>query len=154
MAGQYLMPHNYHLVLHFWWSPRQSRHCPPLSILQERYCSYQASRCCQDKNHFALIGLTTTTSNTVERNTSLVTICLYFLLNQFTPMQIKFAFAANISKLGLQYPSPLCRLKWTVTHVIGLHVKLTILGEYDVALTTILGMLISNIVLMVDTWAH
>jgi hypothetical protein len=45
----------------------------------------------------------------------------------------------------VQYPSPLCRLKWAVTLVIGLHVKLTILGEYDVALTTILGMLISNI---------
>jgi hypothetical protein len=38
--------------------------------------------------------------------------------------------------------------------VIGLHVKLTILGEYDVALTTILGILISNIVLTVDTRAH
>ncbi len=54
----------------------------------------------------------------------------------------------------MQYPSPLCRLKWAVTHVIGLHVKLTILGEYDVASTTILGILISNIVLMVDTRAH
>ena len=41
-----------------------------------------------------------------------------------------------------------------VTHVIGLHVKLTILEECDVALTTILGMLISNIVLTVDTRAH
>jgi hypothetical protein len=38
--------------------------------------------------------------------------------------------------------------------VIGLHLKLTIFGEYDVALTTILGMLISNIVLTVDTRAH
>jgi hypothetical protein len=55
---------------------------------------------------------------------------------------------------GLQYPSPLCRLKWAFTHVIGLHVKLTILGEYDVASSTIIGMLISNIVLMVDTRAH
>ncbi len=54
----------------------------------------------------------------------------------------------------MQYPSPLCRLTWVVTHVIGLHVKFTILGECDVALTTILGMLISNIVLMVDTMAH
>ena len=48
----------------------------------------------------------------------------------------------------MQYPSPLCRLKWAVTHVIGLHVKLTILGECDVALTTILDILISNIVLI------
>jgi hypothetical protein len=54
----------------------------------------------------------------------------------------------------VQYPSLLCRLKWAVTHVIGLHVELTILGEYDVALTTILGILISNIVLAVDTSAH
>ncbi len=54
----------------------------------------------------------------------------------------------------MQYPSPLCRLKWAVKHVIGLHVKLTILKEFDVALTTILGMLISNIVLRVDTRAH
>jgi hypothetical protein len=54
----------------------------------------------------------------------------------------------------LQYPSPLCRLTWAVTHVIGLHVKLTILGECDVASTTILGMLMSNIVLTVDTRAH
>ncbi len=38
--------------------------------------------------------------------------------------------------------------------MIGLHVKLTILGEDDVASTTFLGMLISNIVLMVDTKAH
>jgi hypothetical protein len=38
--------------------------------------------------------------------------------------------------------------------MIGLHVKLTRLGGYDVASTTILGMLISNIVLMVDTKAH
>jgi hypothetical protein len=29
----------------------------------------------------------------------------------------------------LQYPSPLHRLTWAVTHVIGLHVKLTILGS-------------------------
>jgi hypothetical protein len=35
-------------------------------------------------------------------------------------------------------------LKWAVTHVIGLHFKLTILGEYDVALTKNLGMLISK----------
>jgi hypothetical protein len=55
---------------------------------------------------------------------------------------------------SLQYPSPLCRLTWAVTHVIGLHVKLTILGECDVALMTIFGMLISNIVLTVDTRAH
>jgi hypothetical protein len=55
---------------------------------------------------------------------------------------------------NLQYPSPLCRLEWAVTHVIGLHVELTILRECDVALTNILGMLISNIVLMVDTRAH
>jgi hypothetical protein len=54
----------------------------------------------------------------------------------------------------VQYPSPLCRLTWVVTQVIGLHVKLTILREYDVASMTILGMLISNIVLMVDTRAH
>jgi hypothetical protein len=54
----------------------------------------------------------------------------------------------------VQFPSPLCRLKWTVTDVIGLQVKLTILGEYDVASMTILGMLISNIVLTVDTRAH
>ncbi len=54
----------------------------------------------------------------------------------------------------MQYPSLLCRLTWAVTHVIGLHVKLTILGECDVALTTILGMLMSNIVLTVDTRAH
>jgi hypothetical protein len=38
--------------------------------------------------------------------------------------------------------------------MIGLHVKITILGECDVASTTILGMLISNIVLTVDTMAH
>jgi hypothetical protein len=38
--------------------------------------------------------------------------------------------------------------------VIGPHVELTILGESDVALTTILGMLISNIVLTVDTRAN
>jgi hypothetical protein len=38
--------------------------------------------------------------------------------------------------------------------MIGLHVKLTILRECDVALMTILGMLISNIVLTVDTRAH
>jgi hypothetical protein len=43
----------------------------------------------------------------------------------------------------LQYPSPLCRLKWVVIHVIGLHVKLTILGEYDVASMTIVGIPIS-----------
>jgi hypothetical protein len=55
---------------------------------------------------------------------------------------------------SLQYSSPLCRLTWAVTHMIGLHVKLTILGECDVALTTILGMLMSNIVLMVDTRTH
>jgi hypothetical protein len=55
---------------------------------------------------------------------------------------------------GMQYPSPLFRLKWAVTHVIGLHVKLTILGECDVASTTILGMPISNILLTVDTRAH
>jgi hypothetical protein len=54
----------------------------------------------------------------------------------------------------LQYPSPLCRLKWAVTHVIGLHVELIILGEYDVASTTIVGILISNIVFTVDTRAH
>jgi hypothetical protein len=54
----------------------------------------------------------------------------------------------------LHYPSPLCSLKWAVTHVIGLHVELTILVEYDVASMTILGILISNIVLMVDTRAH
>ena len=39
-------------------------------------------------------------------------------------------------------------------HVIGLHVELTILGECDVALTTILDILMSNIVLTVDTRAH
>ncbi len=33
----------------------------------------------------------------------------------------------------LQYPSPLCRLTWAVTHMIGLHIKLTILRECDVA---------------------
>jgi hypothetical protein len=55
--------------------------------------------------------------------------------------------------LPLQYPSPLCRLTWAVTHVIGLHIELTILGECDVASTTILGMLMSNIVLTVDTRA-
>jgi hypothetical protein len=54
----------------------------------------------------------------------------------------------------LQYPSPLCRLTWVVTHMIGLHIELTLLGECDVASTTILGMLISNIVLRVDTRAH
>ncbi len=54
----------------------------------------------------------------------------------------------------MQYPSPLCRFTWVVTHVIGLHVELTILGEYDVASMTILGILISNIVLTVDTRAH
>ncbi len=48
----------------------------------------------------------------------------------------------------MQYPSPLCRLIWAVKHVIGLHVKLTTLGECDVALTTILDILISNIVLI------
>jgi hypothetical protein len=47
-------------------------------------------------------------------------------------------------------------LKWAVTHVIGLHVELTILGEYDVASTTIAGILMSNLVIvfMVDTRAH
>ncbi len=54
----------------------------------------------------------------------------------------------------LQYPSPMCRLTWAVTHVIGLHVKLTILGECDVALMTILGTLMFNIVLTVDARAH
>ncbi len=38
--------------------------------------------------------------------------------------------------------------------MIGLHVTLTIIGECDVALTTILGVLMSNIVLTVDTRAH
>jgi hypothetical protein len=38
--------------------------------------------------------------------------------------------------------------------MISLHVELTILGECDVASMTILGMLISNIVLMVDTRAR
>ena len=38
--------------------------------------------------------------------------------------------------------------------MIGLRIELTILGECDVALTTILGMLISNIVLTVDTRAN
>jgi hypothetical protein len=42
-----------------------------------------------------------------------------------------------------QYPSPLCSLKWAVTHVIGLHIELTILGEYGVASTTIVVILIS-----------
>jgi hypothetical protein len=44
-----------------------------------------------------------------------------------------------IDQIGecLQYPSPLCRLIWAVTHVIGLHLELTTLGECDVALTTI-----------------
>ncbi len=41
-----------------------------------------------------------------------------------------------------------------VTHVIGLHIKLTMLRECDVALMTISGMLMSNIVLMVDTRTH
>ncbi len=54
----------------------------------------------------------------------------------------------------MQYPSPLCRLKWAVTHVVGLHVELTILGQYDVALTTIVGIIISNIVFTVDARAH
>jgi hypothetical protein len=54
----------------------------------------------------------------------------------------------------LQYPSPLCRLQWAVTHAIGLQVKLTILEEYDVALMAIVGILISNIVFMVDIRAH
>jgi hypothetical protein len=54
----------------------------------------------------------------------------------------------------LQYPSPLCRLTWVVTHMIGLHIELTMLEECDVASMTILGMLISNIVLTVDTRAH
>ena len=48
----------------------------------------------------------------------------------------------------MQYPSPLCRLIWAVTHVIGLHVELTTLGECDVALTTFLDILISNVVLI------
>ncbi len=67
---------------------------------------------------------------------------------------------AGLAMLGatpqaaLQYPSPLCRLIWVVTHMIGLHVELTILGECDVASTTISGMLMSNIVLTVDTRAH
>jgi hypothetical protein len=38
--------------------------------------------------------------------------------------------------------------------MIGLHVKLTIIGECDVASMTFLGMLMSNIVLTVDTRAH
>jgi hypothetical protein len=54
----------------------------------------------------------------------------------------------------VQYPSPPCRLAWAVTHVIVLNVKLTILREYDVALMTIVGILISNIGFMVDTRAH
>ncbi len=40
----------------------------------------------------------------------------------------------------LQYPSPLCRLEWAFTHVIGLHIELTILGEYDVVSMFILGL--------------
>jgi hypothetical protein len=54
----------------------------------------------------------------------------------------------------VQYPSPLCRFKWAVTYVIGLHIEPTILGEYDVALMPIVGILISNIVFTVDTRAH
>ncbi len=54
--------------------------------------------------------------------------------------------------MSSHYPSPLCRLKWAVTHVIGLHVELTMLGEYDGALMTII--LISNIVFVVVTRAH
>ncbi len=42
-------------------------------------------------------------------------------------------------------------LKWAVTHVIGLHVELTILREYDVASTTVADILISNKVFTVDT---
>ena len=42
-------------------------------------------------------------------------------------------------------PSPLCRLKWAVTHVIGLHIELTILGEYDVASKTIVGTLLCSL---------
>ena len=57
-------------------------------------------------------------------------------------------------KWGVQYPSPPCRLAWAVTHVIVLNVKLTILREYDVALMTIVGILISNIIFTVDTRAH
>ncbi len=38
--------------------------------------------------------------------------------------------------------------------MIGLQVKLTILGEYDVASTTIVGILISSIVFTVDTSAQ
>jgi hypothetical protein len=45
-------------------------------------------------------------------------------------------------------------LTWAVTYVIGLHAKLTILGECDVASTTVLGMLVSNKVLTVDTRDH
>jgi hypothetical protein len=37
---------------------------------------------------------------------------------------------------------------------IDLHIKVTILGERDVASTNILGMLISKIVLTVDTRAQ
>ncbi len=41
-----------------------------------------------------------------------------------------------------------------VTHVIGLHVELAILGEDDVASATILVVLIAYIVLKVDTRAY
>ncbi len=75
------------------------------------------------------------------------------LSKRATPWTSKGLFAV-LPTPGLHYPSPLCRLTWAVKHVIGLHVELTILGKCDLALTTILGILISNIVLMVDTRAH
>ncbi len=58
---------------------------------------------------------------------------------QFIHKEMRRKFDESIKHhLGLQYPSPLCRLIWAVTHVIGLHIELTILGECDVASTTIL----------------
>jgi hypothetical protein len=57
----------------------------------------------------------------------------------------------QVQVTSMQYPSPLCRLTWAATHVIGLHLELTILGECDVASTNILDILMSNIVFTVDT---
>ncbi len=69
--------------------------------------------------------------------------------------EIHLSSCNHIAYSRLQYPLPLCKLKWAVTHMIGLHVELTILGEYDVASMTIVGRY-SNIyiVFTVDTRAH
>jgi hypothetical protein len=60
-------------------------------------------------------------------------LCVYFGECRETTKNKEESKIVNVP----QYPSSLCRLKWAVTHVISLHVELTILGEYDVASMTI-----------------